>query len=103
MPRSKEKFDNWIKSMIEDLNSHSDDCYYEVNSLKKWHWKKLWEIFDEYIDTNHFGSKEELEADEAAFYEGKSVILEAHGETDSDSDIAEELFHYYMNSRKYPQ
>ena len=55
MSRNKEEFDNWIKSMIEDLNSRSNH-WYEVSSLEEWHWKKLWEIFDKYIDNNHFGA-----------------------------------------------
>lgn len=100
MSRNKEEFDNWIKSMIEDLNSRSNH-WYEVSSLEKWHWKKLWEIFDKYIDNNHFGAKEELEAYEVACGEGKTVILEAHGQTDSDLE-AEELMDHYMNSSNYP-
>ena len=99
MPRNKEEFDSWIQSIIKDLNDRSDR-WYEVSSLKKWHWKQLWEIFDKYIDTNHFGSKEELEANEVAFDEGKTVILEAHNLTDSDLR-QEELMDHYMNSSSY--
>jgi hypothetical protein len=95
MSRNKEEFDNWIKSIIEDLNSRSSD-WYEVSSLEKWHWKKLWEIFDENIDTNH-----SLEAYDDACAQGKSVILEAYGKTDSDLQ-AEELMDQYMNSSNYP-
>ena len=96
----KEKFNNWIEGIIEDLNSRSNN-YYEVNSLEKWHWKKLWEIFDENIDTNHFGSKEKLEAYDYADDLGKSVILEAYGQTDSDLQM-EELMDDYWNSPSYP-
>lgn len=99
MSRNKEEFDNWIESIIEDLNLRSRD-WYEVSSLEKWHWKQLWEIFDKYIDTNHFGSKEKLEANKAAFDEGKSVILEAYGKTDSDLQ-QEELMDHYLNSSSY--
>jgi hypothetical protein len=95
----KEMFDDWIKGMIDDLNSRSSD-WYEVSSLEKWHWKKLWEIFDENIDTNHSGSKEESGAYEAAFEEGKTVILEAHDLTDGDLQ-QEELMDHYMNSSSY--
>ena len=94
-------FDDWIRGMIDDLNSRSSDCY-DVNSLEKWHWKKLWEIFDENIDTNHFGSKEKLEAYDYADDLGKSVILEAHGQTDDDLE-QEELMNHYLNSSSYPQ
>ena len=97
----KEKFNNWIESIIDDLKSRSDYCY-TVNSLEKWHWKQLWEIFDKYIDVNHFGSKEMLEADEAALDEGTTVILEAHDLTDSDLQ-QEELMDNYLNSSSYPQ
>ncbi|MEY2857996.1 MAG: hypothetical protein RLZZ74_2308 [Cyanobacteriota bacterium] len=99
MSRNKEEFDNWIKSMIEDLNSRSSG-WYEVSSLEKWHWKKLWEIFDENIDINHSGSKEKSEAYDYAFDQGKSVILEAHDETDDDLQ-QEELMDHYMNSSSY--
>jgi hypothetical protein len=100
MSRNKEEFDNWIESIIEDLNSRSRD-WYEVSSLEKRHWKQLWEIFDENIDTNHSGSKEKSEAYDYAFDRGKSVILEAYGKTDSDLQ-AEELMDHYMNSSNYP-
>jgi hypothetical protein len=99
MSRNKEKFDNWIESIIEDLNSRSHD-WYEVSSLEEWHWKQLWEIFDKHIGTNHSGSKEESEAYEAAFDEGRTVILEAHDLTDDDLQ-QEELMDHYMNSSSY--
>ncbi len=95
----KEKFNNWVEGMIEDLESRSNYCY-EANSFKKWHWKQLWEIFDRNIDTNHFGSKEQLIAYDEADQAGRAVILEAHNLSDSDL-LQDELMDHYMNSSNY--
>lgn len=96
MSRSKERFDSWVKSIIEDLNLRSDS-WYEAGHLEPSHWKKLWAIFDKYIGTNHSGAKEELMTYDDAFDEGKCAILEAYGKTDSDLQM-EELMDHYMNS-----
>jgi hypothetical protein len=95
----RERFDNWFKLMIEDLNLRNDS-WYEASHLKPWHWKKLWAIFDKYIDTNHSRAKEKLMAYDDAFGEGMSVILEAYGKTDSDLEM-EEMMEHYINSPNY--
>ncbi len=99
MSANNEEFDNWIKSVIEDLNSYSDD--YDVTYLEEEHLRQLEDIFDQYIDVNHFGSKEKLEAYEDAYEDAKDVILKAHGQTDDDLQ-EEELMDNYMNSSNYP-
>ncbi len=94
----KEVFDNWIGSIINDLNLRSND-FYNVKNLKAWDWKKLWKIFNEYIDLNDL-TKEKLTALEEASELGRSVILKAYGKSDTDF-ILEESMDHYLNSPNY--
>jgi hypothetical protein len=95
MPSRKEEFNEWLESTLDNLRSQyiNSDLDVGTESLENKHWHRLWRIFESHVECPHKGAKEQLESLEAADYEAREVILDAHGQSSSDLDWDVQMDH----------
>jgi hypothetical protein len=92
----QEDFRVWLKSLIEDLESkysHVKDgvLFLSFDSLKKYHWKRLW---DSFAELENVDERDDPSGVEAIHLMAQSVILEAHGISMDNLDYLVQMDHY---------